>query len=251
MNPTAELALVVLGGILLLAAIVLASIAAEETASTTNTRQAAQDEVKRNQEIIQKLGNDLQLPVTGIVAGTYTAATMTINNYGIVISVSDGPSLTSLTAGEGLAGGTLAGTSGTLTIQPKTNLPIGTPVDFPQLTLDASGMVTAFTPTAGVVKSVQLGQEFGGSTITTSGEIKLQAVGGGELRLARAEQHPPTSWTPSSLGTGGGTAGVHSLLLGSAAADGKESVEVLYNDDGDGLSSFGLERVVSWSAVGL
>ena len=83
------------------------------------------------------------------------------------------------------------------------------------------------------------------------GSLVMCYMRDGELRFAEANSHPPTnSWRKSSLGTGAGKAGVYSTIQSTAAADGTESMEVLWNNDAGGLSSFSTERVISWSAVG-
>ncbi len=132
----------------------------------------------------------ISMPNVG-TAGTYGTANkipvFTTDAQGRVISVTNttisAGTVTSVTAGSGLSGGTITGT-GTISMPAVgTAGTYGSGTQIPVITTDAQGRVTSITNTpitaggSGTVTSVTAGTGLTGGTITTSGTIGLPPVG--------------------------------------------------------------------------
>ena len=118
----------------------------------------------------------IALALSGVTAGVYARANVTVDSYGRVTAISSNPSsgtVTSVSAGTGLTGGPIT-TSGTLSLA-STSV---TPGNYsnPTFSVNPQGQITsAVSGTA--ITSITAGSGLSGGTITTSGTIALTPTG--------------------------------------------------------------------------
>lgn len=120
----------------------------------------------------------LALPEVNNTPGTYNYATITIDRYGRITSASSNiehqGTVTAITAGVGLLGGTITG-SGTISL-PVVNQNVGT-FNNPTLTVDGFGRITGVAANPiHAVSSITAGEGLVGGTITDFGTISLPDV---------------------------------------------------------------------------
>jgi len=171
----------------------------------------------------------LSIANTGVTAGTYNYATLTVNAQGQLVSASTGVPVTSITAGTGLNGGTITST-GTIALA-DTTVTAGT-YNYPTLTVNAQGQLTAvnsntavssFTAGVGLSTTGSTGSitvELQPPTATVIGGVKagtnisidsfgaISVVSGGAVGTI-------TGVTAGAGLTGGGVTGVVTLDVGA------------------------------------
>ena len=115
----------------------------------------------------------IAIDTTGVTAGTYNYASLSVNAQGQVVSATANAPVTSITAGTGLAGGTITST-GTLAIA-NTGAVAGT-YTLPTIDINAQGQVTGATSGAAVT-CITTGTGLQGGPITGTGQIALTNTG--------------------------------------------------------------------------
>jgi hypothetical protein len=118
----------------------------------------------------------IALAPSGVTAGVYARANVTVDTYGRVTAISSNPSsgtVSSVSTGTGLTGGPIV-TSGTISLA-NTSVTPGS-YSLPTISVNAQGQITnAVSGTA--ITSVTAGTGLSGGTITTSGTIALTNTG--------------------------------------------------------------------------